>query len=970
MEEKASFIDCCLSKDKIKYELMVKYVGDIFSKIDSQGFFKEYPDHGADHSKKIIENIDRLLLFKSEDLNDLESMILLFSIFYHDIGMVLSAKEVWDFKNDSFEMNSNYQFVKLSKFIKDDRSIRPSADSDVSLMENYIRKNHHLISANKIIHDWQNLSICSNNKYCDNCKQIVADLSASHGWENDRIEKLSASIPVDCPLIKDTKNINVQFLSILLRLGDLLDFTNGRVPMYLYDFINPNNLKSIIEWKKQQAVKGINLDTTDPEILNIYGHVNDIDIYFCLMDFLDYVSQNLDESRKVLYNNEKKIKPKKTNKDAIITDGFEKIKLQYKTELESILSLLSKELYKGESSLKVVTRELLQNSLDACRFRRSQDLEYAPKIIIEYDAKNRTLSIADNGKGMDMEEVSNCLLRIGKSFYKNHAITGFIPYSQFGIGFLSCYLIASKIAVKTKRYEKSSNNESIHLSIRSIQDYVIKMNHNAIFDPGTIITLNLKEELSESITKILDDLISHIDIPIEIIENNTKRFTDAEVYPYDRTKKIENLISESREFYDGKKRDQFISLQKIKINSKDVKGYLYYLQTFDNPMKKTRFFESDLEKSFFVFFHNLGNTNTLALNGMVINSKINQFSNWFNLHPRESCFFHDLNFINVPFQVSLDRKHCIPEQGEKLHDVKKTIDNAISSEMRKVIKSIDSNSSYDFTHNLLDIIQFNEKILESNDKNFIRLIDDLLVIRFGEQIQKFKNLKTKKEFLYICTLGSDFYRDYYSSSRFPFEKWNKKILDLYSEKIAQVNLEFYDFLFFDRIESYFLSYFRPEQVVIDSEKEYSGLLFAKYKPKASSDLMKINNGYVVPFFLNGTQDTGILATLVGKYALFNSNHPLIKYCIEKELCEDMREKFLHQLNHGLPPVFLLNNTRFKSFRKDVNAFCHESSLPEDAFQISEKSFVKWDYEEYWKALIKQKKRKSKQNTPGVPHGII
>jgi len=101
--------------------------------------------------------------------------------------------------------------------------------------------------------------------------------------------------------------------------------------------------------------------------------------------------------------------------------------------------------------------------------------------------------------------------------------------------------------------------------------------------------------------------------------------------------------------------------------------------------------------------------------------------------------------------------------------------------------------------------------------------------------------------------------------------------------------------------------------------------------------------------------------LVGKYVLFNLNHPLLNYCITNDLDQNILEKLFQKLTKEFTSqICLLNNARFEFFKKDVSKFCEECSLPSDAFHINKNSFVDWDYAEYWEALVKQNKRKSKK----------
>ena len=84
--------------------------------------------------------------------------------------------------------------------------------------------------------------------------------------------------------------------------------------------------------------------------------------------------------------------------------------------------LMGSKLY---NSPRVALRELVQNSLDACRLRQkiceSNGQKYGPKIIIRYkDTDNGTvLSVEDNGIGMNQSIIDNYYTNIGNSYYKS-----------------------------------------------------------------------------------------------------------------------------------------------------------------------------------------------------------------------------------------------------------------------------------------------------------------------------------------------------------------------------------------------------------------------------------------------------------------------------------------------------------------------------------------------------------------------
>jgi len=122
-------------------------------------------------------------------------------------------------------------------------------------------------------------------------------------------------------------------------------------------------------------------------------------------------------------------------------------------EKEIISLLMGEKLYeRKEESI----RELIKNSVDACRLKKKiyqrEKKSFKPEIIFYINSD--TITIEDNGIGMDEYKIENYFLKIGCSFYNSNELSkagiDFSPLSELGIGFLSCFMIADKISVNTK----------------------------------------------------------------------------------------------------------------------------------------------------------------------------------------------------------------------------------------------------------------------------------------------------------------------------------------------------------------------------------------------------------------------------------------------------------------------------------------------------------------------------------------
>ncbi len=133
---------------------------------------------------------------------------------------------------------------------------------------------------------------------------------------------------------------------------------------------------------------------------------------------------------------------------------------RFTLHLPGLLKVLAEHLY---SSKKVGVRELIQNSHDSCVRRRVEggENDYHPRIDITVDPAKRILTISDNGYGLTQEEITNYLSTIGRGYtrelreklsvFSQSEATELI--GQFGLGFLSAFLLASEVVLTTRSFQ-------------------------------------------------------------------------------------------------------------------------------------------------------------------------------------------------------------------------------------------------------------------------------------------------------------------------------------------------------------------------------------------------------------------------------------------------------------------------------------------------------------------------------------
>lgn len=124
---------------------------------------------------------------------------------------------------------------------------------------------------------------------------------------------------------------------------------------------------------------------------------------------------------------------------------------RFQVNLSGMINILSNHLY---SHPKVYIRELLQNAVDAITARRALDPDHRGSVTVEVSAGHDvpTLTLEDNGVGLNEAEVHEFLAMIGQSSKRGVDFvaeeTSFI--GRFGIGLLSCFMVSDEIVMLTQ----------------------------------------------------------------------------------------------------------------------------------------------------------------------------------------------------------------------------------------------------------------------------------------------------------------------------------------------------------------------------------------------------------------------------------------------------------------------------------------------------------------------------------------
>ncbi len=202
-------------------------------------------------------------------------------------------------------------------------------------------------------------------------------------------------------------------------------------------------------------------------------------------------------------------------------------KREFQTEVAKLLDIVINSLY---SEKYIFLRELISNASDACDKLKYWSLinpdvakpSGALKIVITPDEKENTLTVSDNGIGMNKDDLVNHLGTIAKSgtadFVNNVKDNGSAVdlIGQFGVGFYSAFMVASKVEVVTKKAGENAAWKWVSDGLGGYEIFECKKETN-----GTDIKLYLKEDAKDFVDTIyLRHIIrtysDHVEYPIEL----------------------------------------------------------------------------------------------------------------------------------------------------------------------------------------------------------------------------------------------------------------------------------------------------------------------------------------------------------------------------------------------------------------------------------------------------------------------
>ena len=208
----------------------------------------------------------------------------------------------------------------------------------------------------------------------------------------------------------------------------------------------------------------------------------------------------------------------------------------FQAEVAELLRLMVHSVY---SETDVFLRELISNASDACDRLRYEAIANPDLLVEDAELKIRltpnkdagTLTIADNGVGMDRQELIDNLGTVARSGTRAfmtklaEAKDGTSLIGQFGVGFYSAFMVADRITVMSRR---AGSSEALVWTSTGGAGFDIRLADEAEaarVRRGTEIVLHLKDDAKKylepyEVRRVVSTYSDHILFPIELVEDD------------------------------------------------------------------------------------------------------------------------------------------------------------------------------------------------------------------------------------------------------------------------------------------------------------------------------------------------------------------------------------------------------------------------------------------------------------------
>ena len=508
--------------------------------------FPHFTRHGISHSDQIIQELSNILFHDGASeptapLSAMEVYVLCSAAYLHDAGMVISDREkreilgspAWRSWTTTGGGARRWEEVRALQAHAAQGTAEDQFLADVQtryLIAEFARRVHHTRVVNVLATHHRDFA---NFAFSDQAVlTTVSDICTGHGLDSKDLED-----PIRFPDRRTLRGelVNIRFIALLLRLGDLLDMSSERACPFVMSAAAPLPADSIGHWLQYHRIVH---RVVAPDLIELRAKCHTQDEHYLLLDWCSWLKAEVDFARTAMarVNRHRDWVPPYVSLDGqdptIIIEPAEDAAYaphRWRLELDApaVLERLIKDAHAGEYSFM---RELLQNALDASRTQMYIDLaesgaplpdsptkvpqawrerypiriEIAEQLIANElsaeDERRQVVSITDVGIGMDEEAIRRYFLQVGRSYYTSPEFRDHFPFvatSRFGIGFLSVFSVSDYVEVETCRRSSATAGSGIRLTVTGPRSHFLTERVDSL-SRGTRISVRLRTGLDVS----------------------------------------------------------------------------------------------------------------------------------------------------------------------------------------------------------------------------------------------------------------------------------------------------------------------------------------------------------------------------------------------------------------------------------------------------------------------------------------
>lgn len=450
--------------------------------------FPYYTRHDAHHGFRVLRRVEQIV--KEECFNAGESatfaatdiFLIILAAYAHDLGMTVFPGEEDD----------------ILKALGIDKI--PGWETAPQL-QSYLRREHSKRGGDYIAKYAADLGVPHN---------LVGPLDLIMQSHNLSITDLERKISTEFAAREEP--LNVRQLAVIICVADALEFSDTRVIEGVVDALahdpSPEARVSHLENMKHVYIGDSLLIRREDGRVVISGTFLEADVLGLAHHTLDQIESwirgycDIDRTFKVP---RLLIRSEPFTRNLAFRGGrFER--LGVRLNKRNVIDLIaSNAVWRDQGGVAV--REILQNAIEACRYRLHHSGEadaYEPKVTVDFDRGRHEIIISDNGCGMSERVVLNNLLTVGssRSAEPGYSTERYAPIAKFGVGFWSVFTIAESANIETASFEphrgdpdgsRSADGFSFEVSLDEMKEFTVFKTTSR--PCGTTVRLKLRDNI-------------------------------------------------------------------------------------------------------------------------------------------------------------------------------------------------------------------------------------------------------------------------------------------------------------------------------------------------------------------------------------------------------------------------------------------------------------------------------------------